>query len=124
MENALNEGYILDEDSFDSLTALFPNENGIIKAFELAPDGIVTNIYPMEGNEQALGLNILTEHVRKYDADRAKQSKEYTLGGPYTLKQGGMGALLFNPVYQMDDKGEESFWGFVVLVIDWDRFID
>ena len=124
MENALNEGYILDEDSFDSLAALFPNENGIIKAFELAPDGIVTDIYPLEGNEHALGLNLLTEHVRKYDADRAKESKEYTLGGPYTLKQGGMGALLFNPVYQMDETGEESFWGFVVLVIDWDKFID
>ena len=78
----------------------------------------------MEGNEHALGLNLLTEHVRKYDADRAKESKEYTLGGPYTLKQGGMGALLFNPVYQMDETGEESFWGFVVLVIDWDKFID
>lgn len=124
MENVLNEGYIRDEDSFNSLTALFPNEEGIIKAFELAPDGIVTDIYPLEGNEQALGLNILTEHVRKYDADRAKESKEYTLGGPYTLKQGGRGALLFNPVYQMDETGEESFWGFVVLVIDWDKFID
>ena len=124
MENVLNEGYISDENSFNSLTALFPNEEGIIKAFELAPDGIVTDIYPLEGNEHALGLNLLTEHVRKYDADRAKESKEYTLGGPYTLKQGGMGALLFNPVYQMDETGEESFWGFVVLVIDWDKFID
>ncbi len=124
MENVLNEGYISDENSFNSLTALFPNEEGIIKAFELAPDGIVTDIYPFEGNEHALGLNLLTEHVRKYDADRAKESKEYTLGGPYTLKQGGMGALLFNPVYQMDETGEESFWGFVVLVIDWDKFID
>lgn len=94
MENVLNEGYISDENSFNSLTALFPNEEGIIKAFELAPDGIVTDIYPLEGNEHALGLNLLTEHVRKYDADRAKESKEYTLGGPYTLKQGGMGNVI------------------------------
>ena len=54
----------------------------------------------------------------------AKNTNEYTLGGPYQLKQGGTGALLFNPVYQKDASGNENFWGFVVLAIDWNRFID
>ena len=44
------------------------------------------------------------------DANLAKETKEYTLGGPYELKQGGMGALLFNPVYQPAD-GEDSTFG-------------
>ena len=53
----------------------------------------------------------------------AKETGEYTLGGPYQLKQGGTGALLFKPVYRTDDSRESSFWGFVLQVIDWDRFM-
>ena len=45
-------------------------------------------------------------------------------GGPYQLKQGGTGALLFNPVYQDNNSDKREFWGFVILVIDWNRFID
>lgn len=57
------------------------------------------------------------------DANLAKETKEYTLGGPYELRQGGMGALLFNPVYQSDEGEDGTFWGFVITVIDWDRFV-
>ena len=32
--------------------------------------------------------------------------------------------MLFNPVYQKDASGNENFWGFVALIIDWDRFIE
>ena len=39
------------------------------------------------------------------------------------MKQGGMGALLLNPVYQSDEGEDGTFWGFVITVIDWDRFI-
>ena len=66
----------------------------MIKAFELAPEGIVTDIYPKEGNEGAFGLDMLQEHERKKDAILARDSGKYTLGGPYQLKQGGTGALL------------------------------
>ena len=66
---------------------------------------------------------MLQEHERKADAALAKQTGKYTMGGPYQLKQGGTGALLFNPVYRTDDSGNSEFWGFVILVIDWDRFM-
>ena len=77
----------------------------------------------MQGNSEALGLDVLGEHERKKDAALAKETGEYTLGGPYQLKQRGTGALLFKPVYRTDDSGESSFWGFVLQVIDWDRFM-
>ena len=77
----------------------------------------------MQGNSEALGLDVLGEHERKKDAILAKKSGKYTLGGPYQLKQGGTGALLFNPVYQDNNSEQGEFWGFVILVIDWDRFI-
>ena len=121
--NYISAGENLDENTFSELAEKIPNEDGVIKAFELAPEGIVTDIYPKQGNEGAFGLDMLQEHERKKDAILAKKSGKYTLGGPYQLKQGGTGALLFNPVYQDNNSEQDEFWGFVILVIDWDRFI-
>ena len=121
--NYISAGENLDENTFSELAEKIPNEDGVIKAFELAPEGIVTDIYPKQGNEGAFGLDMLQEHERKKDAILAKKSGKYTLGGPYQLKQGGTGALLFNPVYQDNNSEQGEFWGFVILVIDWDRFI-
>lgn len=121
--NYISAGENLDENTFSELAEKIPNEDGVIKAFELAPEGIVTDIYPKEGNEGAFGLDMLQEHERKKDAILARDSGKYTLGGPYQLKQGGTGALLFNPVYQDNNSEQGEFWGFVILVIDWERFI-
>ena len=121
--NYISAGENLDEDTFSELAEKIPNEDRVIKAFELAPEGIVTDIYPKQGNEGAFGLDMLLEHERKEDAVLAKESGKYTLGGPYQLKQGGTGALLFNPVYQGNNSDKGEFWGFVILVIDWNRFI-
>ena len=122
--NVVLAGYNLDQTSFSELAKMLPNEDGIVKAFELAPDGVVTDIFPQQGNENAFGINMLTDHERKEDANRAKETGNYTLGGPYELKQGGTGALLFHPVYKEDSIDNDSFWGFVIMVIDWDKFID
>ena len=124
LENTIIEGYSLDQNEFSKLAEMIPNENGVVKAFEIAPGGIVSTVYPEDGNEIVQGLDLLSLSVGHYDASLAKNTNEYTLGGPYQLKQGGTGALLFNPVYQKDASGNENFWGFVVLVIDWNRFID
>ena len=123
LRNYISAGENLDENTFSELAEKIPNEDGVIKAFELAPEGIVTDIYPKQGNEGAFGLDMLQEHERKKDAILARDSGKYTIGGPYQLKQGGTGALLFNPVYQDNNSEQGEFWGFVILVIDWERFI-
>ena len=122
--NVVLAGYNLDQTTFSELAEMLPNKNGIVKAFELAPDGVVTDVFPKQGNEKAFGINMLTDHDRKEDANRAKETGNYTLGGPYELKQGGTGALLLHPVYKSDSIDNDSFWGFVIMVIDWDKFID
>lgn len=124
LENVILAGYDLNQTTFSELAEMLPNEAGVVKAFELAPDGIITDIFPEQGNEQAFGMNMLTEHERSGDAKRAKETGKYTLGGPYQLKQGETGALLFHPVYQNNITGNDTFWGFVIIVIDWDKFMD
>ena len=41
---------------------------------KLAKDGIVSHIYPMKGNEEAMGLNMLEHPDRKKEANLAKTS--------------------------------------------------
>lgn len=93
LENTIIEGYSLDQNEFSKLAEMIPNENGVVKAFEIAPGGIVSTVYPEDGNEIVQGLDLLSLSVGHYDASLAKNTNEYTLGGPYQLKQGGTGAL-------------------------------
>lgn len=123
LENVILAGYELNEEGFSTLASMLPNEDGVVKAFELAPKGVVAEIYPMEENAEAIGLDLLTAHERAADAKLAKESMEYTIAGPFELRQGGTGALLLNPVYQMNTAEQREFWGFIVLVIDWDKFV-
>lgn len=123
LENVILAGYELNEEGFSTLASMLPNEDGVVKAFELAPKGVVAEIYPMEENADAIGLDLLADPERAEKAKLAKDSTEYTIAGPFQLRQGGTGALLLNPVYQMNTAEQREFWGFIVLVIDWDRFV-
>lgn len=123
IKNIIEEKYDFDDKKFSQTAALLYDKNDVIEAIELAKDGIVGNIYPLKGNEPAMGLNMLTNPKRKKEAKIAEKTGQYTIAGPYELKQGGIGALLFDPVY-ISENGEKKFWGFVILVIDWDKFID
>ena len=98
MKHMIEAGYTVDDEEFSVLSSLMQDDQNVIKAHELAKDGIVTLIYPMRGNEAALGLNTLENPARRQEATLAKESGEYTIAGPFELQQGGIGALLFDPI--------------------------
>ena len=116
-----SEGSITD-DHFMSLAKLMKQNKDVIEAYELAPGGIVEQVYPIEGNEEAMGMDMLNLTERKTEALRAKKSGEYTIAGPYELKQGGISMLIFDPIY-LKDGNNKKFWGFSLLVLNWDRFL-
>lgn len=124
MKHMIEAGYTVNDEEFSVLSSLMQDDQNVIKAHELAKDGIVTLIYPMRGNEAALGLNTLENPARRQEATLAKESGEYTIAGPFELQQGGIGALLFDPIYTTDDSGNKTFWGFSLLVLDWESFLD
>ena len=123
MKRIVEKEYDIDNEQFDRLAELMQEDEDVIEARELAEDGVVSRIYPMEGNEAAMGLDMLQNPARKREARLARLSGEYTIAGPYELVQGGTGALLFDPAYITDQNGEEKFWGFSILVMNWDNFI-
>ena len=123
MKRIVEKEYDIDNEQFDKLAELMQEDEDVIEARDLAEDGVVSRIYPMERNEAAMGLDMLQNPARKKEARLARLSGEYTIAGPYELVQGGTGALLFDPAYITDQNGEEKFWGFSILVMNWDNFI-
>ena len=120
----IESGHVLREEEFAVISSNMQDGSSVIKTHELAKDGVVSQVYPVAGNEAAIGLDVLHNPARKKEANLAKNSGMYTIAGPFELVQGGTGALLFDPIYTYSEKGERSFWGFSILVLQWDNFIE
>lgn len=123
-QNIIESGHQMDSKEFQALSQMISDDSQILKVIEQAPDGVVKDIYPLKGNEAAFGIDMLNNPARKYEANLAMKSGQYTIAGPYELNQGGLGSLLFEPIYITDKSGEKSFWGFSILVLDWNRFLE
>ena len=123
IKRTIEAGYDMDEKSFATVSQLMRDETGVIEAHELAKDGVVNQAYPLKGNEEAIGLDMLQNPARVKEARLAKKSGKYTIAGPYELVQGGKGSLLFDPVYRTDENGKKEFWGFSILVMNWEKFM-
>ena len=124
IKKLIESGYDISGRPFAVISGHMQEGKDIIKAHELAKDGIVSQVYPILENQAAIGLDMLENPARKKEATLAKESGEYTIAGPFELAQGGTGALLFDPIYTTDATGLRDFWGFSILVLRWDQFMD
>nr|WP_288545811.1 diguanylate cyclase [uncultured Blautia sp.] len=87
-----------------------------IESVQLAPDGVVTDIYPAEGNE-AGKIDLLHDKDRSRISCYARDNHTIITQGPFELKQGGYGIAVRNPVYLNDENGQEYFWGFTIVIL-------
>lgn len=124
LKKIIESGHEMNDKEFQALSAFMRDDSDIIEAIELAKNGTVSKIYPLKSNEEAMGLDMLKDSERKARANLAKKSGKYTIAGPFKLVQGGKGALLFDPIYRKEADGKKQFWGFSILVINWNHFID
>lgn len=93
--------------------ALFPG----VSSLSLAPDGVVREIYPLEGNQAAIGHDLLADRTRNRDAATAITTQQLTLGGPYDLVQGGVGTVGRLPIFLVNERNESHFWGFANALV-------
>ena len=87
-----------------------------VQSVQLAPNGVVTEIYPEEGNETGK-IDLLKDSKRGEISNYAKDHNITIIQGPIKLKQGGSGLVVRNPVYLEDKNGQEYFWGFTIAVL-------
>ena len=88
-----------------------------IQSIQLAPAGIVTEIYPAEGNEEGLGNLIDRKDARGKSSRYARDHDVIITQGPFDLLQGGSGMAVRNPVYLEQANGQKTFWGFTIVIL-------
>jgi sensor domain CHASE-containing protein len=102
------------------LIALFPS----VSALQLAPDGVIREIYPLEGNQQAIGHDLLGDKQRNREAAAAITLRQLSLAGPFNLVQGGVGAVGRLPIFLVNERNESHFWGFANALIKLPNLLD
>lgn len=90
----------------------------------IAPGGVVSDVYPLAGNEAVIGLNYFSEGEGNKEAIAAKDSGELVLGGPFNLVQGGMALVGRLPVYHTHENGDKTFWGIVSVTLNYPEALD
>ena len=103
-----------DFNQFDTIAENIMSDS--VESIQLAPDGIVTDIYPAEGNE-AGKIDLLHDKNRRKISCYARDNHTIITQGPFELKQGGCGIAVRNPVYLKDKNEEEYFWGFTIVIL-------
>lgn len=133
IEHAISLDYTLEElvqhengtiNNFSGVSKRLLSSYPMISSLQLAPDGIVSQIEPLAGNEMAIGHDLFHDRTRAAEAKATRDSGKLTLGGPYELIQGGTGFIGRLPVFMQDKKHVRRFWGFVNVVISFDKVVN
>lgn len=105
-------------DDFDGIARNILQSNPYIDAVELTRKGTITHIYPLAGNEAAIGYDVLSDSTRNREAFKALKENKLFFAGPFHLKQGGFAVVGRLPIF----RGEE-FWGFSVVIINFSTLL-
>ncbi|EAV44451.1 hypothetical protein SIAM614_04795 [Roseibium aggregatum IAM 12614] len=111
----------IDQDQFGRISSSFIGKHSQLRNVAGAPDLVVSLMYPMEGNEKAIGLDYRKNNQQRHTALRAVTSGEMVLAGPVDLLQGGTGFIARFPVFMKTEDGTRHLWGLVAAVVDADR---
>ncbi|QUN05225.1 sensor domain-containing diguanylate cyclase [Shewanella yunxiaonensis] len=89
----------------------------------LAPDNIISHIYPVAGNESAIGFDFRTKPEQLKTVLLAKELQGVYIAGPLELVQGGVAIIARYPIFS-DYPTNLDYWGTVSVVIDYDKLLD
>lgn len=83
-----------------------------IKNIGVFEDTTIKWVYPIEGNESAIGVDLSKVPEQADDVARVKNNLETLFVGPINLIQGGEGFIIRMPLLK-----NEKFWGMVSIVL-------
>lgn len=112
----------IDDPTFQRVAAALQRRLPAVAEIQLSPDSVVRFVYPPERAAKVRGLDLMTLPGQRGVIEQTIQEGKTRVAGPLRLYQGGTGIIARNPVY-LDDNEQRSFWGFVTLVLDYDRFM-
>ncbi|WP_228449086.1 diguanylate cyclase domain-containing protein [Vibrio spartinae] len=133
--NVFRDTYLAD--SFASVVALNPqfamknweyvakqflSKAALVRNIGLAPNNIISHVYPLKGNEEALGLNFRTLPQQYKTIQIARETQKVFIAGPLELVQGGTALIARYPIFT-DVPHNANYWGGLSVVINYDKLI-
>ena len=110
----------IDQETFASIASGLVGGDTALRNIAGAPDMVIRLMYPMAGNEAAIGLDLRSDPDQREIALRAMEEGRVVAAGPLPLVQGGIGIIARQPVSLRPDTpgAEPRFWGLVASAID------
>lgn len=107
-------------DKFAAVGEILLRGKTTVRNIGLAPDNILQYIYPIEGNEMAIGLIYRDNPVQWPVVERAVRLRETVISGPLSLVEGDLAFMSITPIWVklLEDKEKERYWGVSSLVIN------
>lgn len=94
-----------------------------IRNIAIAPNNIVSFVYPLAGNEAALGIDYRNLPEQLLTVELARQRQEIFIAGPLSLVQGGSAVIARMPVFT-DPPLNNLYWGTCSVVVDIDKLFE
>ncbi|WP_167615175.1 ATP-binding protein [Maribellus sediminis] len=114
----------ISQDEFAELAKEYIKNDTVISTMSLSKDCIITDIYPVEGHEEAIGLNLLEHPERKKIVEKTIETHLTFIAGPVELVEGGIAFISYTPVFDKTMTGKERFWGVTDIVIKRDELLN
>jgi PAS domain S-box-containing protein len=92
-----------------------------IRSIQLAKNTVVSHVYPIKGNEEAIGLDLLEVPDQSDAVRQALDKKGTVVAGPVKLVQGGTAFISRTPIYMTPLGGSPNsggYWGLATILID------
>ena len=104
-------------EDFDKIASVITANDPDILYILAAPDGIVSKVYPLDGNKDLIGWNLFSEDPVNKEARAAKDLGALVLGGPFDMAEGGLALAGRMPVYIDTPEEKQKNWGLVSVAL-------
>ncbi|SBS27188.1 Diguanylate cyclase DosC [Marinomonas aquimarina] len=110
------------EREWETLARQFIQKSTHTRNIGVAPEDVIRYIYPLEGNEAAIGLNFRKVPHQYAAVAKAQELQSVYLDGPLELVQGGQAIIARYPIF-LDRPINQRYWGTVSVVLNFDQII-
>jgi len=110
-------------ESFSEIANTLLEKAKHVRNIGLGPNDVLSDIIPLENNEQAIGLDFRTVPDQYATVQAARERQDIYLTGPVNLVQGGRALIARIPVFN-DYPVNSDYWGTVSVVINYEGLLE
>lgn len=104
--------------NYEAVVSALSSSSQYIMNVAVAPDFVISEVYPLEGNESAIGLDIANSLRHRDVVELAVSSGSTVIEGPVKTVQGPEAIIVRTPVVR-----DGAVWGIVSVVANFQEFL-